>query len=488
MNAHVLAAKAKSFDGRRDIASEHSRLVALLERQRAAFLCDGAPTLVERRKDLLTLKHALRDYLPAFARTLDSDFEGRSGKETALLEVVPLIQSIKYMRSNLRRWMRPQKRSVELEFRPGRARVIYQPIGVVGIISPWNFPLGLSLVPLATAIAAGNRAMLKPSELTPATSELLAKMVREIFPQEQVAVATGGSDIGAAFAMLPFDHLFFTGSARVGKSVMRAASANLVPVTLELGGKSPVIVEEGFSLDRAATSIAFGKLANAGQSCIAPDYALIAESDVESFVEAYDGAVRAAYPEGPSSPDFTSIIDSQNYRRLRALLDDARAKGARVIEVGARPESAAGRPHTLAPSVILGATRDMSILNEEIFGPLLPIVSYRSLDEALAHINQRARPLALYYFGDSSLGRRKVLERTISGNITFNDTLLHYAQNDLPFGGVGASGMGTYHGVEGFKTLSHAKGIFEQSRWNLTFVARPPFRTLARLATWHFSR
>jgi coniferyl-aldehyde dehydrogenase len=479
MNAHVPNTK---------IIPAQSGLTDILARQRAAFLRDGPPTLATRQADLNKLKNAVRARLPEFGETLNADFQGRSAKETAILEGVALVQGINYLRRNLRQWMRPQKRHVEMHFLPGRSRVAYQPLGVVGIMSPWNFPVGLSLMPLATAIAAGNRAMIKPSELTPATSDLLARMLGEIFPEEQVAVVTGGSDIGAAFSGLPFDHLVFTGSTPVGKAVMKAASANLVPVTLELGGKSPVVIEKGFSLERAAASLAFGKLANGGQVCVAPDYALVPENDVEPFLAAYDAAVRARYPDGPVSADFTSVINERHYGRLSGLLDEARAKGARVIEVGANPESARARPHTLAPTVVLGATGDMGILNEEIFGPILPIVPYRDIGDAIAHINAGPRPLALYYFGGNGEDRRKVLECTTSGNVTINDTLLHYAQDDLPFGGVGASGMGAYHGVEGFKSLSHAKGVFEQSRWNMTGALRPPFGLLTRFVTWYLLR
>lgn len=476
MNAHVIipvdTAPANTGPAEADLTN-------ILSRQRAAFLRDGPPTLAARKADLLKLKNAVRARLPEFERSLNSDFQGRSAKETAILEGVAIVQGINYLSRNLKGWMRPQKRHVEMQFMPGRARVVYQPLGVVGIMSPWNFPVGLSLMPLATAIAAGNRAMIKPSEFTPATSEILVEMLGEIFPQEQVAVVTGGADIGSAFSALPFDHLVFTGSTPVGRAVMKAASANLVPVTLELGGKSPVIVEKGSSLERAAASIAFGKLSNGGQICVAPDYALIAEQDVEPFLAAYDKAVRSLYPDGPASGDFTSIINERHYGRLRALLDEARAKGAQTVEVGANPEAARSRPHTLPPTVVLGATDDMGILNEEIFGPVLPIVPYRDIDEAIARVNAGPRPLALYYFGGNGGDREKVLERTTSGNVTINDTLLHYAQDDLPFGGVGPSGMGAYHGVEGFKSLSHAKGIFEQSRWNLTGVLRPPFGWLS---------
>jgi coniferyl-aldehyde dehydrogenase len=479
MNAHVPTT---------EIVPAESRLADILARQRSAFLRDGPPTLAARKADLKKLKNAVRARLPEFEKTLHADFEGRSAKETAILEGMALVQGINYLRRNLRVWMRPQKRHVEMHFRPARSRVVYQPLGVVGIMSPWNFPVGLSLMPLATAIAAGNRAMIKPSELTPATTDLLAKMLAEIFPEEQVAVVTGGADIGAAFSSLPFDHLVFTGSTPVGKAVMKAASANLVPVTLELGGKSPVVVEKGFSLERAAASLAFGKLANGGQVCVSPDYALVPENEVERFVAAYDKAVRAHYPQGPASADFTSVINERHYGRLSALLDEARAKGAQVVEVGVNPEAACTRPHTLAPTVVLGATADMGVLNEEIFGPILPVVPYRDIEDAIAHINAGPRPLALYYFGSDGEDRAKVLERTTSGNVTINDTLLHYAQDDLPFGGVGGSGMGAYHGIEGFKSLSHAKGVFEQSRWNMTGALRPPYSLLTRVVTWYLLR
>ncbi len=477
MNAHVSNANVIP-----------AQLSDVLGRQRAAFLRDGAPTLAARKADLTKLKNAVRARLPDFAKTLDADFQGRSATETVILEGMALVQGINYLQRNLKRWMRPQKRHVEMHFRPASARVVYQPLGVVGIMSPWNFPVGLSLMPLATAIAAGNRAMIKPSELTPATSDLLVTMLAEIFPEEQVAVVTGGAEIGAAFSSLPFDHLVFTGSTPVGKAVMKAASANLVPVTLELGGKSPVVIEKGSSVERAAASVAFGKLANGGQICVAPDYALVHENDVESFLAAYDKAVRSLYPEGPASADFTSVINERHYGRLRGLIDEARAKGARIVEVGANPGAARTRPHTLAPTVVLGARSDMAILNEEIFGPVLPIVTYGEIDEAIDHINAGSRPLALYYFGGNGRDRRKVLERTTSGNVTINDTLLHYAQDDLPFGGVGASGMGAYHGIEGFKSLSHAKGIFEQSRWNMTGSLRPPFGMLTRIVAWYLLR
>lgn len=285
--------------------------------------------------------------------------------------------------------------------------------------------------------------------------------------------------MGAAFSALPFDHLIFTGSTPVGRAVMRAASDNLVPVTLELGGKSPVIVGKGSRLDHAAAGIAYGKLANAGQTCIAPDYALVHEHDVEAFTAIYDKAVASLYPDGPAGDDYTAIINDRHYGRLSGLVDDARVQGARILEVGNRPADARARPHTLAPTVVLDASDEMTIMQEEIFGPVLPILPYRDIDEAITYVNARPRPLALYYYGGNGEDRQKVLSRTTSGNVTVNGTLMHYAQEDLPFGGVGPSGMGAYHGIEGFRSLSHAKGIFEQGRWNSANLLRAPFGRLA---------
>ncbi|MFO1206275.1 MAG: coniferyl aldehyde dehydrogenase [Burkholderiales bacterium] len=456
-------------------------LPATLARQRAAFLRDGPPTLAERKTHLAWLKAAILARQADIERALRADFGHRSPHETAILEVMPLIQGIDYQRRHLRKWMRPERRQVPVHFQPARAWVSYQPLGVIGIMAPWNYPVGLALMPLATALAAGNRAMIKPSEFTPAASALLVELIEETFSSEQVVVVTGDATVGQAFSALPFDHLVFTGSTPVGRAVMKAASENLVPVTLELGGKSPVIVDRGHLLQHAAASIAFGKLANAGQTCIAPDYVMLHEDEVQGFVDAFDQAVRSLYPDGPASDQYSSIIDERHHARLTGLLDDARAKGATVREVGANAGTAGRRAHTLAPTVVLSVTDAMRILKEEIFGPVLPVIAYRDLDEAIAYVNARPRPLALYYFGSNSEHQRKVLALTTSGNVTINNTLLHYAQEDLPFGGVGPSGIGAYHGVEGFKALSHAKGIFEQGRWNLSGLLRPPFGPLANM-------
>lgn len=450
------------------------QLAALFDAQRAAFLRDGAPSLADRRADLAKLKKALIDRRGEIEAAVDSDFGHRSRHETAIMEIFGIVGGIDYLRKNLRRFMRPERRHVSLLMQFGKAWIEYQPVGVVGVISPWNYPVNLSLMPVVTAIAAGNRVMLKPSKLTPATNALLASMLGEIFPEEQVTLVN--SD-GSAFSSLPFDHLVFTGSPAVGRAVMKAASENLVPVTLELGGKSPTIVSKGSVRDRTVSAIVWGKLLSGGQTCIAPDYALVHESEVNTFIESYDRLVKTAYPDGPMSADYTSIVNEQQYSMLIDLIEDARAHGARIIEVGHRPGDAIRRPHTLAPTIVLGVTDVMKIAREEIFGPILPIFGYGKIDDAIAHVNARPRPLALYYFGDDA-DRRKVLDNTTSGNVTINGTIMHVAQDDLPFGGVGTSGIGAYHGIEGFRRLSHAKGVYEQRRWNTVRLFSPPFGTL----------
>ena len=452
--------------------TDHERFAELLATQRSAFVRAGAPSLATRRSDLKKFKAALIARRADIEEAINADFGNRSRHETAMMEVLGVVEAIDYLERNLRRFMLPSRRHIALNLRMGSGRVEYQPLGVVGVISPWNYPVNLSLMPVVTAIAAGNRVMLKPSKLTPATNALLASILSGIFPEEQVAMVDGD---GSAFSALPFDHLVFTGSSSVGRAVMKAASENLVPVTLELGGKSPTVVAKGRVTDRTVSSIVFGKLLSGGQTCIAPDYALVHESDVDAFIDSYDRLVKVAYPDGPTSKDYTSIVNDQQYSILTDLLDDARAHGARVVEVGHRPGDASRRPHTLAPSVVLGVTDEMRIAQEEIFGPILPIFGYRDIDDAIDFVNARPRPLALYYFGDNDADRRKVLDRTTSGNVTINGTIMHVGQDDLPFGGVGESGMGKYHGIEGFRTLSHPKGIFVQGRWNSINLLRAPF-------------
>ncbi|WP_374547212.1 aldehyde dehydrogenase family protein, partial [Rhodoblastus sp.] len=368
------------------IDADH-RLDQILGDQRAAFLRDGPPSLGQRRAALKKLRGAVISRRREIEDALHADFGHRSRHETAIMEVMSLVMGVDYLHRNLPRFMRPTRRNVGLPMRFGSARIEYQPLGVVGIMAPWNYPVSLALMPLATAIAAGNKAMIKPSEFTPAASDLLATMLADLFPQDEVAVVIGDASTGAAFSELPFDHLVFTGSTPVGRAVMKAASENLVPVTLELGGKSPVIVAKGHALDSAAASIAYGKLANAGQTCIAPDYALVPEDRIEAFAAAFDKAAAALYPAGPASKDYTSIVNDRHFGRLTGLIDDARAKGARIREVGRNPGEAGGRAHTLAPTLVLDARDDMRIMQEEIFGPVLPVVACRDIDEAIAYVN-----------------------------------------------------------------------------------------------------
>lgn len=456
-------------------------LSGILSKQREGFLRDGPPTLAERKADLTKLKTAVLAQRRVIEKALNADFGNRSAYETRIMELAPIIQTINYLRRNLKKWMRPERRRIAIHFVPGRSYVVHQPLGVVGIISPWNYPLSLALMPLATALAAGNRVMLKPSELTPATTAFLKRLLAELYPQEKVSVVTGGADVGATFASLPFDHLAFTGSTAVGRSVMRKAAENLVPVTLELGGKSPAIVGPGAEITAAATSIAYGKLANAGQTCIAPDYVLVQRESLDTFLEAYKNAVAKLYPDGVGSNNYTSIINARHMTRLRDLIEDAKKKGARTVDIFPGGLARVG-DRKLAPVVLTNVTVDMAIMQEEIFGPILPIVTYTDIDDAIGFVNDHSRPLALYYFGDNGESRQKVLEQTTSGNVTINDTLMHYVQADLPFGGIGASGMGAYHGVEGFKSFSHAKGIFEQARWNLGGLLRPPFNRITDIS------
>ncbi|MFT3898443.1 MAG: coniferyl aldehyde dehydrogenase [Thermomonas sp.] len=464
------------------MTEDNAQMPDLLSRQRHAFHEDGPPGLRLRKERLARLRAAVLAHREALKDAVSADFGNRSRHETDIMELTCVIQAIDYLSSHLRRFMKRGRRHVHFSYRAGRAYVEYQPLGVVGVMAPWNYPISLTLVPLATALAAGNRAMLKPSELTPRTSEALRRMLSEAFAENEVALVLGGPEVGAAFSALPFDHLLFTGSTQVGRKVMRAASDNLVPVTLELGGKSPAIVARGHVNDHTLSSIVYGKLSNAGQTCIAPDYALVHEGDVDAFVSQYVATVQRFYPDGPASRDYTTIISGHHHERLRGLVDDARSNGARVIEIGERPVNMPERERTLVPTLVVNARDDAPILNEEIFGPILPVRSYRTINEAIAYVNARPRPLALYYFGEEDDDCARLLERTTSGNAGINNTLIHFAQDDLPFGGVGPSGMGAYHGIEGFRAMSHAKGVFVQGRWNFLGLLHAPFGKLADMA------
>jgi coniferyl-aldehyde dehydrogenase len=453
--------------------------------QRAASRSAPAPALERRSAALEKLRDLVRANATAIASAISADFGVRSESETELLEIVPTLSTIRHTRRHLRSWMRPERRPVDIAFQPARAWVQYEPLGVVGIIAPWNYPLLLNLSPLLDAVAAGNRAMLKPSELTPRFSELLRVLIAARFDPSEIAVITGGVEIARSFAGLPFDHLLFTGSTAVGRQVMRAAAENLTPVTLELGGKSPAIVCPDYAVETAARSIAFGKFLNAGQTCIAPDYVLVPSERCEAFAHRVLAEATRAYPAIAGNRDYTSIITEQHRARLRAALDEARGAGAIVLSPADPNADAEGK---LAPTVVLNAPVDGALLREEIFGPILPVVPYRNLDDALAFIDARPRPLALYCFTHDRRSRALVLARTTSGGVTLNGTLLHFAQDALPFGGVGASGMGAYHGHDGFRRMSHARAVHQIGFINVFARLGPPWGRLASTVARLLSR
>ncbi len=454
----------------KDFPAQHE-LEALFHAQRLAFAADPLPNAQTRRRHLSSLADLLRRNTNEIAAAIDADFGGRPRDETRLLEFFPSLEAIRYARSRLAGWMRPERRHVSIWFQPGRAEVRYQPLGVVGILVPWNYPLYLALGPLVAALAAGNRAMLKMSEYTPEFGVLFERLIAKTFPPDLVCVVNGDAQTASAFANLPFDHLLFTGSAPVGRVVMAAAARNLTPVTLELGGKSPAIVAAGFDIATAARRIVFGKLANAGQTCVAPDYVLLPRGEEQAFLAAARAHAVKLYGDA-ASPDYASIAHERHYGRLQALVEDARAKGAR-IEPLLPPGMACGRRMT--PQAVLGVTRAMRIAQEEIFGPILPIVPYDSLDEAIAYVNEQDRPLALYLFDNDRRRAEALLDRTASGGVTLNDCMLHICQDDLPFGGIGPSGMGRYHGREGFLAFSQQRGVFRQRRLNTLPLLLPPY-------------
>ena len=461
-----------------------NELEQLFNSQRKAFAANPMPLAGQRLQWLKTLRTLLSDERQALVDAINSDFSHRSADETLLAELMPSLLGIQYASKHLKKWMKPSRRHVGMAFQPASAKVIYQPLGVVGVIVPWNYPLFLAIGPLVGALSAGNRVMLKLSESTPTTGQLLKRLFAQVFPEDLVTVVLGEAEVGMAFSKLPFDHLLFTGASSIGKHVMRAAAENLTPVTLELGGKSPAIVSSDVPLEDAAERIAFGKTLNAGQTCVAPDYVLVPEDRVDGFVDAYRKAVQKFYPTLIDNPDYTAIINDRQLARLNRYLDDASSKGARVI-----PLFEQGQGRRMPFSLLLNVSDDMTVMQDEIFGPLLPIVPYSRIDQAFAYINQRPRPLALYYFGYNKAEQQRVLEQTHSGGVCLNDTLMHVAQDDLPFGGVGPSGMGHYHGHEGFLTFSKAKGVFIKQRFNAARLIYPPYgKAIQRLVYKLFIR
>jgi coniferyl-aldehyde dehydrogenase len=444
---------------------------AMIEKSRA----EQAPLLDVRCDRLARLRSVISDNEARLTQAISADFGNRSATETLFAEVLFVLNEIKHASKHLKKWIAPQRIQTALQFLPAKNRLIPQPLGVVGVIAPWNYPLQLTLAPAIGAIAAGNRVMIKPSELTPHFAALLKELIAAKFSADELLVTGVEEDVAKAFAALPFDHLIFTGSARVGRLVAEAAGRNLTPVTLELGGKSPAIVDRTADIDEAAERIAYGKLLNAGQTCIAPDYALVPEESLQAFAEKVRSHMRRMFGTEPANKDYTSIISDRHYARLEALVADAAAKGAKILQAAKADDPNWKARRKFPPTIVVGATADMTITQEEIFGPLLPVLPYRNRDEPIAYVNAHDRPLALYWFGRDRGARDEVLARTISGGVTVNDCLFHFTQVNQPMGGVGPSGSGVYHGEWGFRTFSKLKPVFYRSVLNRLADLYPPY-------------
>ena len=440
--------------------------------QKQAYRASPMPSLENRLQVLKTLKKTLLDNQDAIIEAISEDFAGRSKDETLLGELMPVAQDINYTCKKLSSWMKPSKRHVGQHLQPAKAVVHYQPLGVVGIMVPWNYPIQLAVLPMVGALAAGNRVMVKMSEFTPRTAELFAKLMKENFPEDLVSVVNGDVEVATEFSKLPFDHLVFTGSTQVGRIVMRAAAENLTPVTLELGGKSPAIIAEDVDLNEAVERICFGKSFNAGQTCVAPDYILCPRNKQSAFIEAYRKIFNKMYPKLSGNGDYTSIVNERVYNRLHTLIDEARDNGANVHVIGQSEINDGSRRMPL--HIITDADESLTVMQEEIFGPILPVVPYDNLDQALNYINDKPRPLALYLFSHKEDTHKKVLNNTHSGGACINETLMHVAVDDMPFGGVGSSGMGHYHGHEGFLTFSKAKSTLSKGKFNAAKLLYPP--------------
>ncbi|MET0807171.1 MAG: coniferyl aldehyde dehydrogenase [Pseudoxanthomonas sp.] len=453
-----------------------AELAPTLQRLRQSWQA-GKPGYEQRRADLQRLREALKRRLEEMAATIAEDFGQRSRHESLIADGMTVLNEIDHLRGQLRKWMKPRRVGVGWRFWPARAEVRSEPVGVVGVISPWNYPVNLALIPLATAIAAGNHVYLKPSEHTPNTTDFLRGLLAEVFPADRVAVAAGGAEVAGAFAALPFDHLVFTGSTAVGRKVMAAAAPNLTPLTLELGGKSPAIVCADFPVEQAAARLATGKWFNGGQTCIAPDYVLIDEGRAPALAEALREQVRARYGTLADSTDYTRIINDGQYARLEGYLEDARARGLQVLALG---QNGAAGERLFAPTLVLEPGDDATVMQEEIFGPILPIKSYRNLEEAIAYVNAHDRPLSLYPFSHDRAKVEQILRSTLAGGVTVNDTVLHFGINNLPFGGIGPSGMGAYHGRAGFDAFSKALPILWQPRRAGSDMLKPPYSKVAR--------
>lgn len=454
----------------------------LLEKHKAAFLLEPFPSEQLRKQQLSALKKALLKHKEKLVKAISADFGWRSDDESLLADIMPTVMSIDHAIKHLRDWMKPEKRQVSMLFQPASNRIMYQPLGVVGIMSPWNYPVFLSLGPLVAAIAAGNRAIIKPSEFTPYANRVLSEILADAFSADEVAMVEGGAELAAGFSGLPFDHLIFTGSTAVGKLVMASAAKNLTPVTLELGGKSPALVAPDVSAEFAVTRMLYGKCLNAGQTCVAPDYVLCPDNMESELVAAFKIQFNQLYPD-LNQGDYTSVINDAQYQRLQSWLKDAVDKGAEIISLSDKSERL---PRSMPLQLLLKTNTTMTIMQQEIFGPVLPIVTYKSTEEAIKIINSKPRPLALYLFTKDKKFENQVLTNTHAGGVCINDTVNHVAQEDLPFGGIGPSGMGKYHAKEGFQTFSAAKSVLKRGRFYSAKTAFPPYGKLIHKLIYRF--
>ena len=455
-----------------------------LAKQKQAFLENSYPSYKERLSHLTKLKALLLDNQDALIGAISQDFGHRSKDDTRIGDILSTVAGINYAISKLKRWMKPERRHVGILFQPATARVEYQPKGIIGIMVPWNYPVFLALGPLTQALAAGNRAMIKMSEFTPATTQLLKSLCQQYFAEDLVAIVEGDAQVAADFSQLKLDHLFFTGSINVGKLVMKAASENLVPVTLELGGKSPCIIAPDMDIKTAVSRLILGKALNAGQTCVAPDYILCPKGQSERLVKELSATFNALYPTIKGNPDCTAVVNESQYDRLHWLINDAKAKGAKVTPLAIDESTSSCRQMPL--TVVQDTSTEMKVMQEELFGPILPIVEYETIEQAINYINSGERPLALYIYSFDKKTQRQILQNTHSGGVCVNDAAMHVAIEDLPFGGIGHSGMGSYHGIEGFKTFSHAKSIFSRGRITLAKLLFPPFGTAIHKLIYKF--
>ena len=462
-------------------------LQSIFSQQKMAFSADSFPSADTRIQQLKKLKAAILQNQEYLTAAISEDFSGRSVDETLIAEVMTSIEGINMAMKKIKIWMKPSKRKVGLLFMPANNQVLYQPLGIIGIIVPWNYPLFLAVGPLVAALSAGNRAMIKLSEFTPKFNQVFTKILAAIFDTSQVAIIEGEIEISTRFSELPFDHILFTGSTAVGKHVMRAAAKNLTPVTLELGGKSPAIIAPNADMHDAAERICFGKSMNSGQTCIAPDYVLVPVGREEEFKSAYASVFRKMYPTLKVNNDYSAIINMRQYQRLEGVLKEAEETGAKLTVLNPSQEDFTGS-RKMPLTLVENAANNSSVMEDELFGPILPLVSYQGLDQAISYINARPRPLALYFFSYDKAEQKTVLQQTHSGGVSINNTLVHIAQEDLPFGGVGPSGMGHYHGYEGFLTMSASKSVHCIGKLNSGKLAYPPYGFIHKLIYRFFIR